>query len=347
MKKAFTLIELLAVIIILAIVALIATPIVLNVVDDAKNSAAKSEAAMIVSGVNNYCAASAMKEQLNGATNICKDGVTPEEVKLMVNLGNAKVNSITYELDETSNVVLAMANLGNARVKSGSATGRVTALEVESNGRTVKYNGSTYTIDGEVVDTPEEPVTPPAPTYAAYSVGDDVTLNDGTTWVVVKDSTTSESEIKIMSTSNVHPNLTNETGIAMFNGGTLAYSSPRSSTWDGSTLKAYLDSTVKTRIEESLGTSISDITIWGTEELTALGCTVTGGVTSINCDNTKPWYSKVFQTAQSWTKLYSYSNPIDVWYVNGIGKFEYVNCDFWTALGARPIITVSKSVISQ
>ena len=131
MKKGFTLIELLAVIIILAIVALIATPIVLDVVNDAKDSAAKSETSMIVSGVNNYCAASSMKEQLNGATDICKDGVTAEEVKTMVDLGNAKVNSITY------------------------ADGKVTALEVESNGRTVKYNGSTYTF-GQV-DTPSEP----------------------------------------------------------------------------------------------------------------------------------------------------------------------------------------------
>lgn len=133
MKKGFTLIELLAVIIILAIVALIATPIVLDVVNDAKDSAAKSEASMIVSGVNNYCAAAEMKEQLTGETNICEDGVTPEEVKTMVDLGNEKVNEIEY------------------------ANGKVSKLEVESNGRTVKYNGSTYTIDGEEVDIPDAP----------------------------------------------------------------------------------------------------------------------------------------------------------------------------------------------
>src|SRR5574344_1529054 len=45
MKKAFQLIELLAVIIILAVIALIATPIVLNVVDNAKESARKSSVA--------------------------------------------------------------------------------------------------------------------------------------------------------------------------------------------------------------------------------------------------------------------------------------------------------------
>ena len=148
MKKGFTLIELLAVIIILAIVALIATPIVLDVVNDAKDSAAKSEASMIVSGVNNYCAAADMKEQLTGETNICEDGVTPEEVSTMVDLGNAKVNSITFD-------------------------GKVTSLEVESNDRTVKYNGSTYTIDGEAVDIPEEPSEPEtaAPTGPFYAFG--------------------------------------------------------------------------------------------------------------------------------------------------------------------------------
>ena len=51
-ENAFTLIELLAVIIILAIVALIATPIILNVIEDARISAGRSEANMILGGIN-------------------------------------------------------------------------------------------------------------------------------------------------------------------------------------------------------------------------------------------------------------------------------------------------------
>ncbi len=50
MKKAFTLIELLAVIIILAIVALIATPLILNVIEDSKKSANLSQAYLILDG---------------------------------------------------------------------------------------------------------------------------------------------------------------------------------------------------------------------------------------------------------------------------------------------------------
>ena len=326
MKKGFTLIELLAVIIILAVVALIATPIVLDVVNDAKDSAAKSETSMIVSGINNYCAAADMKERLSGTTSICKDGVTKEEVSTMVDLGNAKVNSVTYN-------------------------GKVTALEIESNGRTVKYNGSTYTIDGEEVDTPEEPT----PTYAAYSVGDEVTLSDGTTWVVVKDTIIDESEIKLMATSNVKANLTTETGTEIFttnwSESNMTYDNyvNDSNVWINSTLKAYLDGAVKTRLEASLGTTISDITIWGVEELTTLGCTVEGnnadGYSAPDCDNTKEWYSKVFQNTYSWTKLHRAGSSNFVWYVSDDGYFfEGGIYDFCSV---RPVITISKSVISD
>lgn len=132
MKKGFTLIELLAVIIILAIIALIATPIILNVVDDARKSAAVSEASMIVSGVNNHCATAAMKDQMdNTAVSIClpsaesMPNVEPAEVSQMVQLGNATVTAINYD---------------------GS---KVTSLTITSNTYTVTYNSST----GEFVAT--------------------------------------------------------------------------------------------------------------------------------------------------------------------------------------------------
>ena len=95
--KGFTLIELLAVIIILAIIALIATPIVLNVIEEAKSSAGKSEANMILGGINNYCATEAIKEEMDeNYTTICKNTMTEEEVKKMVNLGNAEILEIEY-----------------------------------------------------------------------------------------------------------------------------------------------------------------------------------------------------------------------------------------------------------
>ena len=81
LKKGFTLIELLAVIIILAIVALIATPIILNVIEEARISAGRSEASMIYSGINNYCATEDMKYQLdNSYSKICTTSMNPDTV---------------------------------------------------------------------------------------------------------------------------------------------------------------------------------------------------------------------------------------------------------------------------
>ncbi len=53
MKNGFTLVELLAVIVILAIIALIATPIVLSIIDDTKKSSMLRSAEMYLNGVEN------------------------------------------------------------------------------------------------------------------------------------------------------------------------------------------------------------------------------------------------------------------------------------------------------
>ncbi len=133
-KRGFTLIELLAVIIILAIIALIATPIILNVIEDARKSAGKSEASMILSGINNYCATSAMKSQLDETEDICADGVTPDEVSEMVSIGNAEVLEVEY------------------------SNGKVTKLKVKSNNYEIELQpDGSFSINGKVTDLPKEP----------------------------------------------------------------------------------------------------------------------------------------------------------------------------------------------
>ncbi len=110
-KKGFTLIELLAVIIILAIVALIATPIILNVIEDARISAGRSEASMIYTGINNYCATEDMKYQLdNSYSKICTSSMNPDTVRQMVNLGNAGITSVSYDGTKLTNLVVISNN---------------------------------------------------------------------------------------------------------------------------------------------------------------------------------------------------------------------------------------------
>ena len=113
--KGFTLIELLAVIIILAIVALIATPIILDVIDDARTSAGRSEANMILGGINNYCASIEMKKQLGTLDSedvdcSSKTSFTEEEIGKMVNLGNANVISNTYSNGKLTELVIKSNN---------------------------------------------------------------------------------------------------------------------------------------------------------------------------------------------------------------------------------------------
>ena len=130
--KGFSLVELLAVVIILAIIALIATPIVLNVIEDARISAGKSEASMIYSGINNYCATSKMEQELNGTHDICADGVTVEEVTQMVNLGDSKLQKVKFE------------------------AGKLTELEIVSNSHIFKLcNNGDFVMDNESCDTSE------------------------------------------------------------------------------------------------------------------------------------------------------------------------------------------------
>ena len=109
--NAFTLIELLAVIIILAIVALIATPIILNVIEDARISAGRSEAQMILGGINNYCATEDVKYQLdNSYTKICTSDMDKDDVPTMVNLGNATIDKIKYNDSKLTELVIESNN---------------------------------------------------------------------------------------------------------------------------------------------------------------------------------------------------------------------------------------------
>lgn len=53
-KKGFTLVELLAVIVVLAVIALIATPMILGVIDNAKKGAARNSALGYIDAVEKY-----------------------------------------------------------------------------------------------------------------------------------------------------------------------------------------------------------------------------------------------------------------------------------------------------
>lgn len=125
-KKGFTLIELLAVIVILAIIAVIATPIIINVIESTKKSAANSEAKMVVSAIQNYCAAKDLGTDIvdsNVATD-CEDGTT---------VATAITSGRIVDKGETT---ISGIEINDA--------GKVTAITVTSNGYNVVMTSGTW-----------------------------------------------------------------------------------------------------------------------------------------------------------------------------------------------------------
>ena len=109
--NAFTLIELLAVIVLLAIIALIVIPTILDVVEDAKISAGKTDAQMILAGINNYCATEDIKYQMdNSYIKICTENLDVDTLKEIVNLGKSTIESIEYSGSELTELIIESNN---------------------------------------------------------------------------------------------------------------------------------------------------------------------------------------------------------------------------------------------
>ena len=136
-NKGFTLVELLAVIVILALIALIATPIILNVINDAKKQAAKDSAYGYMDAVEKYIVSSELEdesikdgtysvEELN-SMGVSVKGSTPDN-------GTIKIESKTvksYDIGIDGYVV------SNGKVKKVSTT------KSFKNGTAVYYNPET------------------------------------------------------------------------------------------------------------------------------------------------------------------------------------------------------------
>ena len=136
-NKGFTLVELLAVIVILALIALIATPIILNVINDAKKQAAKDSAYGYMDAVEKYIVSSELEdksiqdrtysvEELN-SMGVSVKGSTPDNGNIEIK--NSSVKS--YDIGIDGYVVR------NGKVEKVSTTKSI------ENGTAVYYNPET------------------------------------------------------------------------------------------------------------------------------------------------------------------------------------------------------------
>ena len=138
-NKGFTLVELLAVIVILALVALIATPIILNVINDAKKQAAKDSAYGYMDAVEKYIVSSELEdksiqdgtysvEDLN-SMGVSVKGSTPDNGNIEIK--NSSVKSYDIGID-------------GYVVRNGKVD-KVSTTKSFKNGTAVYYNPETET----------------------------------------------------------------------------------------------------------------------------------------------------------------------------------------------------------
>ena len=136
-NKGFTLVELLAVIVILALIALIATPIILNVINDAKKQAAKDSAYGYMDAVEKYIVSSELEDKS------IKDGTyRVEELNSMgVSVKGSTPDNGTIKI-ESKTVKSYDIGIDGYAVSNGKVE-KVSTTKSFKNGTAVYYNPET------------------------------------------------------------------------------------------------------------------------------------------------------------------------------------------------------------
>ena len=332
-NKGFTLVELLAVIVILALIALIATPIILNVINDAKKQAAKDSAYGYMDAVEKYIVSSELEdksiqdrtysvEELN-SMGVSVKGSTPDNGNIEIK--NSSVKSYDIGID--------------GYVVSNGKVDKVSTTKSFKNGTAVYYNPET---ENKCSKEAAKSTTGTKSGCMKWYVFNDkegnatvnVILDHNTTANVAWNLTGNNSEMKEVKkalendTSNwksgLKPRLITANEIAKITGNTRFDASKTGQDW------FCLDTNQKdttNRCSKAQGTSEYVWLFDYTDECTNYGC---------NKADSSTW--------GYWTSTSYKDNSISAWHVPGYGTLSYANV-VYTALGVRPIITISKSNI--
>ena len=328
-NKGFTLVELLAVIVILALIALIATPIILNVINDAKKQAAKDSAYGYMDAVEKYIVSSELEdksiqegtyrvEELNKKISV--KGSTPDNGNIEIK--NSSVKSYDIGIDGYE--------VNNGEVKKVSTT------KSFKNGTAVYYNPETETKckSSEAVSTTGKN----SGCMKWYVFNDkegnatvNVILDHNTTANVAWNSTRSNSEMKEVKKALENDTKDWKNTARLITANEVAKITGYTS-W-GTNITGYpwfcFDTNQPDTTNEcakAQGTSEYAWLFDYTKECTSYGC---------NVSDSSTW--------GYWTST-QYVNSIHVWFVARNGRLD-VNSASSTGHGVRPVITISKSNI--
>ena len=325
-KKGFTLVELLAVIVILAIIALIATPIILNVINDAKKQAAKDSAYGYMDAVEKYIVSSELEdtsikdgtysvEELN-SMGVSVKGSIPDNGTIKIESGSVKSYDIGIDGYVVSNGEIEKVSTTKS-IENGTAvyynpeTGKKCTGYTEANSTTGKNSGC---MKWYVFNDKEG--------NATVNVILDHNTKANETW----NSTGNNSEMK-----EVKIALENDTKdwkntarlitaneVAKITGNTDFDASKTGQDW------FYLDSNNQTQTANASNKSKYAWLFDYTYECTSYGCNTS--------DSSNYGY---------WTSTSYKDNSTSAWRVDRNGNLRTNDVTF-TGLGVRPVITISK-----
>ena len=330
-NKGFTLVELLAVIVILALIALIATPIILNVINDAKKQAAKDSAYGYMDAVEKYIVSSELEgksikdgtysvEELN-SMGVSVKGSTPDNGTIKIE--NKEVKSYDIGIDGYA--------VSNGEVKKVSTTKKI------ENGTAVYYNP----VSGEKCKSSEAVSTTGTKSGCMkwYVFNDkkgnatvNVILDHNTTAMVAYNSTGNNSEMKEVANTLKTDTSTWKNTARLITANEVAKITGHP-TFDASKENQALfcldtnQSDGTNHCAKTKGTSKYTWLFDYTSVCTDYGC---------NISDSSNW--------GYWTSVPYKDNTINVWVVNSYGSLtlDYVTR---TVVGIRPVITISKSNI--
>ena len=325
-NKGFTLVELLAVIVILALIALIATPIILNVINDAKKQAAKDSAYGYMDAVEKYIVSSELEdtsikdgtysvEDLN-SMGVSVKGSIPDNGTIKIESGSVKSYDIGIDGYVVSNGKVEKVSTTKS-FKNGTAVyynpvfGEKCTGYTEANSTTGKKSGC---MKWYVFNDKEG--------NATVNVILDHNTKANETW----NSTGNNSEMK-----EVKIALENDTKdwkntarlitaneVAKITGNTDFDASKTGQDW------FYLDSNNQTQTANASNKSKYAWLFDYTYECTSYGCNTS--------DSSNYGY---------WTSTSYKDNSTSAWRVDRNGNLRTNDVTF-TGLGVRPVITISK-----
>ena len=344
-RKGFTLIELLAVIVILAIIALIATPMILGVIEKSRKGASEQSALGYIDAVEKQVAINQVKNENlinDGTYNVPMTGITVKgesPTKGWLKIEKGMVTNYSFVIGKY------VVTKGSETVKGdepAKSEGEVTkTYTVYSNGTAIYYNPET----NSKCDESDAVSTTGTKTGCMkwYTFNDEgknastvnMILDHNTTAKVAYNSTKINTEPKEVATalttdttgwnSSLNARLIKAEEIAKITGNiSFIESALTSNKW------FYFDSNNQTQTVKNQGKSNYYWLFDYTSGCTTFGCHIS--------DSSNNGY---------WTSTPVSGSSSNVWLVSKNGRLYYYNANDNTYRGVRPVITVSKDIISK